>query len=469
LGKTKTKYKAGSIIDNRFRVLKIFTGGMGVVYICKDLEENNIIALKTIREELLQKNIIHSFKRESLVWVHLEKHPYIVDAKKVIKIDKQPYIIMEYIAPDKFDRNKLSQYMKEEVSLKQALIWAMQICHAMEYSAERGVTPHRDIKPDNLMITVDRTLKVTDFGIAKLWDDDDTTPDWEELKDLEEPGLTFIRVTKKGEKVEGTVVYMPPEQFMGETDMRSDIYSTGIVMYQMINKGKKPFDYYTIKDYYYAHTKEEPPPLDSKLFPIIRKCLQKSKKNRYQHFKELRKDLEDLYKSEFGESPPPPPGKHELDALEHYNKGVSFQTLGFYGEAIKEFEKAIEFKPGYIDPKVSLGLVYSEKGLYDEAIETFLDLLKFKPNYIDLHKFLGYVFKKKGNPSKSLEHYNIILKLNPNDSENHYNIGKAWEALGNIENALLIYKNFIKNAPQKFKVKVQKAKRRVSKLKKKLK
>ena len=473
MGKTKTKYKVNDIIDNRFKVLNILKGGMGVVYVCEDQKENEIIALKTIHEKLLIKeNIVNNFKREALAWVHLENHPNIVNAKMVLKIDNQPYILMEYIAPDKLNRNTLSSYMKDEISLKEALNWGIQVCHALEYSAERGVTPHRDIKPDNIMITVDRNLKVTDFGIAKLWDDDEITPDWDELKDLDEPGLTFIRVTKKGEKVEGTVVYMSPEQFKGKTDMRSDIYSVGIVLYQTINKGKKPFDYYTIRDYYYAHTQEEPPPLDSKLFPIINKCLKKKPKDRYQNFKELRKDLEELYKSEFGKDPLSLPKRNDLEAWEHYNKGVSFQTLGFYKEAINEFNKAIDIKPGYLDPKVSKGIVNITLELYDEGIKVFRDLLKVKPNYLDLYKLLGYAFRKKGDLKESLENYKKILKLSPYEPENHYNLGKAWELSGNIENAILVFENFILNAPpqhSKFKDRLLKAKKRVSKLKKKLK
>ena len=110
----------------------------------------------------------------------------------------------------------------------------------MEYACSRGVTPHRDIKPDNLMMTKDGTLKITDFGLAGLWEGAEAGELLPDGIDENRKGFTFIR--RAGDKVvAGTPAWMAPEQFEGEADVRSDIYSFGIVMYQMINRGRTPF------------------------------------------------------------------------------------------------------------------------------------------------------------------------------------------------------------------------------------
>ena len=233
---TKEKYKERDILANRYDIIKIYKGGMGIVYICYDNEKNKIIALKTFQRRYIQsERIKNAFKREALAWIHLEQHPFIVRAEYVFIINEQPHIALEYIAPDKKDRNTLSHHIKSGISLEQALIWGIQFCHGMEYAASKGVSVHRDIKPDNIMISFDGNVKITDFGIAKLWDEEDTKPDWEEYKLKGTAGLTFLHATSSGGLPVGSIPWMAPEQFEGKTDKRSDIYSFGIVLYQMIN------------------------------------------------------------------------------------------------------------------------------------------------------------------------------------------------------------------------------------------
>jgi len=462
------KIKVGSLIGGRYKVLRAFKGGMGIVYICHDTEQKNIIVLKTFQDKYLTSEaMVNAFKREALAWVHLERHPNIVKANYVINIDDRPFIALDYIAPDSQGRNTLTHYLREPISLKQTLKWAIQFCHAMEHSAERGIAPHRDIKPDNIMITIDKTLKITDFGVAKLWDQEETIGEWTEQAEEGLPGLTFLRYSRN-ESIVGTVPWMAPEQFEGQTNISCDIYSFGIVLYQMINRGKRPFNYKKIKDYYIAHKYEEVKELKSKLWPMIKKCLNKNPENRYQDFKDLRIDLEVLYIKETGDILPAPLTDLDLQASEHNNKGVSFVNLNFLDNAINEFKKAIRIKPNYYRAHNNLALVYKNMGLLDKAIKEYSAALQVKPNIIETRNNLGKALMQKGAINEAVQIYRETVRIKPNYIEGHYNLGKAYEAAGNYKDALDSYKNFVDWAlkDSELKTKIKKAHQSIKKLKK---
>ncbi len=443
------KYDVGDLIEDRYKVLGILGGknksGSGIVYVCR--EKDNIIALKTLQEQFLASEDLKArFKREALAWVHLDRHPYILKANYVINIDDTPYIALEYIARDKDGRNTLTHYAKSPISLEQALIWSIQICYGMTYSISKGISPHRDIKPDNIMITNDGILKITDFGLAKFLDQEEKVSNWQEIAESGKMGLSFLRFSK-GQVIGGTVPWMAPEQFDGISNIQSDIYGFGIVLYQMANNGKLPFEYKDITDFQIAHKNEPVKPLDSKLFPIIERCLQKKPKYRYQDFEELRIDLEKLYIDEIGKESPKPPEEKDLDAWEHNNKGVSFANIGLIDEAIEEFEKALEINPYYVNAHANLGFLYKQNDMLDEAIKEFK--AASSQGSIDFSNTLAELFMEKGLIDQAIQEYRHILILNPSFMQGHYNLAKAYEKNGSYEEAEFYYKNYLEFGPRK--------------------
>ncbi len=469
-----TEFKVGDEIGNQYKVLKILGGegksGRGVVFICS--EENNILALKSIQLTYMSNEaMVHAFKREALAWVHLERHPYIVRAQYVINIDERPYIALDYIAPDKEGKNILTQFMTTPITMKRILKWCLQICHAMEYAQSKGITPHRDIKPDNIMIDRQKNVELTDFGLAMFVGQERKVGDWRKLAEKGEVGLTFLRISKE-EEVGGTVPWMSAEQFEGNADVRSDIYSTGICMYQMINNGKLPFIYGTIDDYYMAHKKLPLPVLDNHLFPIIEKCCEKNPEDRYQNFKELRLDLEKLYRNRTGKDPRKPPEEKERKAWEHNNKGVSYVELGFLDEAIKEFKNTLKLNPYSADAHNNLGFIFKQKGMIEEAIKEFKEALKIRPHSLESLSNLIEAFEFKEDYHEAAEVCRSLVRVRPNYIMGHYNLGKCLEATEEYEDALYYYKNFLSYAPKdaaQFKEKIKLAKKQMKVLKKKMK
>ena len=335
--------KVGDLLGGKYEVLQILGGegksGMGIVYICLNIDHNNFFALKTFQDKFLfSKEMKDSFKREALAWVQLEQHPNIVQAIAFEELDYRNFIILEYIAPDGtglvFTIEQLTQISYDDI-----LKWSLQFCYGMEHASSHGVISHRDIKPDNIMVEIGKNIKITDFGLVKVVD--------ETISDIKEPYEGEHSVSKDG-FIAGTPPWMAPEQFVGKADIRSDVYSFGVVLFQMVKRGELPFTGTSIKEFQIAHSKKPIPQIDNELFPIIEYCLQKNPEDRYQNFKELRKDLEDLYREKIGTSLPSPPNKAELNISSIFNKGLSFQNLNLIDQAIQEYRKGLTIKPDNI-------------------------------------------------------------------------------------------------------------------------
>ena len=207
----------GKLLDGRYEILEIIgVGGMAVVYKAMDHRLNRLVAVKILKDDYLSDaDFRRRFHVESQA-VAMLSHPNIVSVYDVSKNDGMEYIVMELI-----DGITLKQYMDQRAPLswRETLHFSMQIAKALEHAHSRGII-HRDIKPHNVMILKDGSVKVADFGIARIAAAQNT-------------------LTKEAL---GSVHYISPEQARGaRVDNRSDIYSLGVVMYEMLT-GRPPYD-----------------------------------------------------------------------------------------------------------------------------------------------------------------------------------------------------------------------------------
>jgi serine/threonine protein kinase len=207
----------GQFLDNRYEILeKIGTGGMAVVYKARCHRLNRLVAVKILKEEFSDDaDFRRRFHTESQA-VAMMSHPNIVSVYDVSSSGKTEYIVMELI-----DGITLKQYINRKGALnwKESLHFATQVAKALSHAHSRGII-HRDIKPHNIMILKDGSVKVADFGIARLQSNQNT---------LTQEAL-------------GSVHYISPEQAKGShVDARSDLYSLGVVMYEMLT-GRLPFE-----------------------------------------------------------------------------------------------------------------------------------------------------------------------------------------------------------------------------------
>lgn len=262
----------GTYLADRYEIVsKIGAGGMSDVYKAKDHILGRFVAIKVLKQEFSEdRGFVAKFRTEAQSAAGLE-HPNIVNIYDVGSEEGLHYIVMEYV-----EGITLKTYIekKGQLSFKEAVSIAIQVARGIEAAHNKQIT-HRDIKPQNIIISTEGKVKVTDFGIARAASSNTISSD-----------------------VMGSVHYSSPEQARnGFVDGRSDIYSLGIVMYEMVT-GRVPFDGDTTVAVAIQHLQEEmtPPSTYAKDLPvsmekIILKCTQKNSDRRYQTIGELLNDL----------------------------------------------------------------------------------------------------------------------------------------------------------------------------------
>jgi len=386
----------GDWIGGRFQVFDVHEGGMSVVYVVNDHQGargRSVVALKTLRDELLQSRIrVSRFATECRLWVQLGEHPNVVRAHAVEIIEGRPYVILELV-----QGGDLTRWIgTPRLDLSRALRFGCQFCLGMEHAKRQGLHCHRDVKPGNLLITEDGTLKITDFGLARVCEEmvavrpelpDGSIPltecvppqpiIWTDPRDQDKHGLARIqeeasalratsrqsngalspasqqqplrsRIPPPGDPIQpefdsirnddsyslstleretsdyvspretfdprlthtgarlGTGAYMAPEQFRDprSVDVRADLYSFGVVLFEMITGGL-PFKGRSLDSLNHQHSQHQPPSIVPAVSPrhvkvaksidaIVQRCLKKDPGERFGSLAELRKALKQV-------------------------------------------------------------------------------------------------------------------------------------------------------------------------------
>ena len=267
----------GKRLDGRYEIQEIIgIGGMAVVYKAFDIQENKIVAVKILKDEFgTNVEFLRRFQNESKV-IAVLSHPNIVKVFDVSFGDNFQYIVMEYI-----DGITLKEYIerKQSIPWKDALYFTVQILRALQHAHDKGIV-HRDVKPQNIMLLRDGTIKVTDFGIARFSRSDERT------------------IT---DKAIGSVHYISPEQAKGgPIDEKADLYSVGVLMYEMLT-GCLPFDGDNAVSVAIMQLQDEPKhprEIDSNipvgLEQITMRAMRKNPEHRYHSDAEMLRDLEEF-------------------------------------------------------------------------------------------------------------------------------------------------------------------------------
>ncbi|MCL2086859.1 MAG: Stk1 family PASTA domain-containing Ser/Thr kinase [Oscillospiraceae bacterium] len=267
----------GRRLDGRYEVMELIgVGGMADIFRARDIVEGRTVAVKILKTELAESDdFLRRFRNESKA-IALLSHPNIVKIFDVGFSDYEQFIVMEYI-----DGINLTEYIqsKPKTPWRESISFITQVLKALQHAHDRGIV-HRDIKLQNIMLMKDGTIKVMDFGIAH-----------------------FNRETNKSisEKAIGSVHYISPEQATGgETNEKSDIYSVGVALYEMLT-GRKPFDGENPVSIALMHMQKSPrkptsinPDIPPGLEEIILKAMQKEPSERYQTAGEMMSDIEEF-------------------------------------------------------------------------------------------------------------------------------------------------------------------------------
>ncbi len=379
----------GMVLDGRYEIRELIgEGGMSVVYKARDQRLNRDVAVKIMRDEMATDEDFRSTFCAEAHAVAMLSNPNIVAVYDVSHSDDIEYIVMELV-----DGITLRQYMDRRGALqwREVLHFTRQIARALAHAHERGII-HRDIKPQNIMLLRDGTIKVADFGIAALENE--------------------IYVSD-GQAI-GSIHYIAPEQARGEyPDARSDLYSLGVVMYEMLT-GERPYTGETIGEIAIKHMNADPvlpreknPDIPEELERITMKAMNANMAERYQSAEALLADLDAFTQSQLRGSAP----EEEEETLEN----PSVVPVRSVSELSREQYKRRRRRAGRVSFLAgTFGVLLASIGLFVFLWNFWLDDIFSPAERISLPNFVGTSYDALTSDAalNSLYNFEVIFVVN---------------------------------------------------------
>jgi tetratricopeptide (TPR) repeat protein len=471
-------------------------GGMGIVYVCLDLEEDRPVALKTFKPEYLPDRAARDrFLREGTHWVDLGAHPHIVRCYNVLYSDPEVYLVLELVAKEQGrDDASLRAWLTPGMPLPlgQALLFALQIARGMQHAVDTvpGFV-HRDLKPENVLVGADRLpgadlsgsainrLRVTDFGLAAAL----------EVAGRQQPAAARREWAREGESsgtagslgrtqltrgVVGTPLYMAPEQWRGErVSIATDVYALGCILYEMV-AGQRAVMGHSLAALRRAHCEGQRRPLlggvPAEVGEVVARCLAVEPGERYGSWDAFGVALGTAYRAMAGLSAPTPVRAAALSHEERvavgwsYNEmGWSYRDLGKAEVALSYFQRALAAGRAEGEQRLEaaglthLGSAYlllgdarRAVGYFEGALAIFRELGDRQGEGAALGN-LGLAYARLGDAPRAVGHYEQHLEIAHsigarrgegaalgNLGEAYRLLGDARRAIGHLEQALAL-------------------------------
>ena len=449
--KPQPRYKPGDKIGGRYQVHQALMGGMGEVYLCLDLEETLPYALKTFQQRYQTgtQRLRQAFEKEVATWVALEKHPNVVRCFYMDTLDNQPFMILEWIAGEEGKGADLRGWLRHgPLDLQLALDLSIDVCRGLIHAQEKqpGLV-HRDLKPENILVTQGRWAKITDFGLAEIIRQADL--------ELDATGAALAgRQSIVGQKgIAGTPAYMAPEQWRGESlDARADVYALGCLLYEMLT-GETPFQVgfrpttrsemaRWLREMQAQHENSPIPALPASLPAapgnLAQSCLAKARAER-PSLTELLHQLENLYQGQFATAPRTAPPVGQFTNADHHNRGLTYDALQRYDEALRDYDQAIALNPNLAQTYSNRSNTYQALQRYDEALRDCDQAIALDPNYAKAYNNRGNTYQALRRYDEALHDYEQAVALNPNYADAYSNRGTTYQALQRYDEALRDY------------------------------
>jgi serine/threonine protein kinase len=449
----RSEKKVGDLIEGEYEIIDLLgVGGFGEVFLvyCHSEGVKSFYALKILHAAVKDADSIKRFETEARLLLSLNSSPYLVTARFIEKQDDQISLAMDYVQPDQYGRTTLQHHIKSgPINFEDQIKWIVECCAGLSAAYKAGIRAHRDIKPANLLIDASRRLRVSDFGLASLG----LIPGGIKPSSLISPGSAGDgSQTIEGTSF-GTPAYMSPEQFSDahSCDVRSDIYSLGITIFEMANNGSLPFlprldsnnpRVNLFAEFARLHTRADLPTIDSFLFPVIAKCCAKSPAQRFQTIDELQSAVRGLANRsglaavQLADS--------ELSVMEQYNKianqAVAHVRFGEHEKAIDLFKQAIKiFDLG--TASFDLGICLQKLGRYQEALDVYRSIKTDKN--ADIECSIAYCQAKLVGWQDAIPHYLAATRLAPENSIAWENLARGYAQTSQRELAAKAFERLV--------------------------
>lgn len=459
------RLKIGAKVDGRYEVLgHLGSGGMGEVYKVLDTQTKTLFALKMMSPQLAEKKILSKRLEHEAQAARTLVHGNIVSVYDVgADTNGQPYLIMDYVEGEGLDAA-----LKREAffTSERAIPIFNQIAEALVHAQQKSIV-HRDLKPSNILMAKtaegNDMVKIVDFGIAKVSDQD---------------GANKTKLTQTGELL-GTPLYMSPEQCMGEeVDARSDIYSFGCVMYEVLT-GKSPFAAENSVKVILKHLNESAPPfssslnINSDLKEVVNRCLEKNRGDRYANAVDLHIDLERIANGQKIR----PHARKEKD-IATKRKSLNFAAVAagillmcgvglwgiqtylqssqpapvasyqrpeeFDGKTLTQWSNEIEKNPDDPSMYFSRGVLHSMRDERSNAIDDFTKAIELKPDYLIAYKQRAQTYGMVAQYDKALNDANKYISLNPESPDGYATRAAVYGMREQYDEALKDWRHAIK-------------------------
>ncbi len=453
-------FKKGDVIGSRYELHSALgRGGFGEVYLAYDRSAQRACALKTIRTEFLADVASkQTFKKEALLWVGLDEHAFIVTARWVEEFSGRLFVEMDYVAPDALGRVSLADHLStpnEVLNIDQVLMWGIEFCSGMEHANSHGLKCHRDIKPSNILITQDGTLKITDFGLGTGAEALASGRTLSFAASRERGGFGFSFLQHEGKGVCGTPGYIAPEVILGESSsIRSDIYSFGLVLWQMAASSPVPpfhspqardADTY-IREVFQQQMSGHVPQGSAPLQNLVERCLMPEPSRRPESFEALQTELKQIFRERTGRTFQIPV-TGEKTATFWNNKGASLNALGRYQDALICFDKTLEIDPYDATAWNNKGNPLDSLGRHQEALTCYCKAIDIRPQDSRFWSNKALALRSLGRSEEALVSYAKAVELDPQNAVVWNNMAVLLTSLHRREEALTCAKKAVEIDP----------------------
>lgn len=468
---TSDRKSAKRYIAERYEVVNMLEGGMGLVYLCRDHFTSELVALKTFRPEFLSHRAARDlFLREGTMWVEIGRHPNVVQAYRVERVGdgREVYLVLEWIVqPQGKNSPSLRSWLKgNPLPLEQAVLFALHVARGMRFATQKipGLV-HRDLKPENILIGHDGSARVTDFGLASTLSGHSPGSTVGSLDNTREN----IGRTQLTQGVAGTPLYMAPEQWAHKgLDARADIYALGCILYEMVT-GRFAAEGETREALREVHVDGRIKPLDPELPLTLRQFITRAlsipKEQRYRDWAEVEKTLAFVYTRVTGKLSPPEwdgaeetPDERRAAGNSYNTMGLSYLDIGKLDVAVMYFEQAVNVARAENIRELegkglgNLGLAYAALGYIERAIEFHEEHLAIARELGDRAEEgrsqgnLGLVYRQKGEPERAVRFHEKELQIfqrlanRYKEAEALHNLGETYRELSDPARAEEQYK-----------------------------